>query len=187
MFWFFLFWWTHQNQGMLASANRKDVKRQNKCGRPLSPKRLRQADTQLIKVARFYNNLSEWIHSEPLWRMPHINGDDFRARDRPLVAGCSIAISCLFMSADGVQTKEHAGRGQTSATLLFLFLKKVQRLELSIFETQRQKTQSASTTELSSLWAPVCDLCTHFLPYVHQRRDYGLSIQQNTVLKVRCG
>lgn len=61
---FFLFWWTHQNQGMLASANRKDVKRQNKRGRPLSPNRLRRADTKPIKVLfwkveRLYNDLSE--------------------------------------------------------------------------------------------------------------------------------
>lgn len=70
-------------------------------------------------------------------------------------SGCSIAISCLFMSADGVQTKALAGRGETSTILLFLFLKKVRRLELGIFKTQRQKTRSASTTRSSSLWAPV--------------------------------
>lgn len=55
--------------------------------------------------------------------MPHINRDDFRAHDRPLVAGCSIAISCLFMPADGVQTKAQAGRGETSA-ILFLYFEK---------------------------------------------------------------
>lgn len=37
----------------------------------------------------------------------------------------------------------------------FFILKKVQRPELGIFKTQRQKTPSASTTKLSSLWAPV--------------------------------
>lgn len=177
-----------------ASESRHDRKRKQE-GREEAEQMWKTAETKLSLPSRskfcFLKSkgfiiiyLNKYIQNHCGDHMPPRNRDNFRPRDCPLVAGCSIAISCLFMSADGVQTKAQAGSGETS--FCFYFWKKVQWLELGIFKHSGRKHEALPQPSYlpSGL---LCDLCTHFLPYVQQRRNYWLSIWQNTVLKVWCG